>query len=714
MHQPPRQTSSLRAPKMLPWSLGGVRAAERGMILYTLLFIGALGCEESPAPPLPEQPSMGDISRAGGGGPTGPAAELLKPPEERCAPEELLDPGPTLARRLTRIEYQNTIQDLFALEIPLTRLPPEEEALHFDNQSAILQVSPLLAEQWMRLAEEISEAAWAQREQLFSCVPDALPEVGSDAERCLTEGVQALLTRVWRRPPSERAVRSLVRLARNIATATIEEALEADEKSAAAGKPEEERGAGEGGDAPATPASGEDEQIEMPAGEGAEEAGEGEADGEVSDDEAPDGETPDGETPDGETLDGETPDDEMPDDETPDDETPNEASTGDYPRELIERSLQRALRAVVEAALQSPHFLYRIERGLVDAAQPERRRLDGFELASRLSFLIWRSTPDARLLELAASGALEDEETLASEARRMAEEQRGRSGLWSFFEQWLGLRKLKTLERDRVLYPSYDPELRTLWSLEIQLLIEELLFEVRDLRRLFDSPRLFVDERLARLYDVAAPAPGEIALREGDPVRRSGLMTRGAILALTAKANMTDPVHRGLYVRERLLCAPLPPPPPDVVAEAPDPDPRLTTRQRFSQHRADPACAGCHQLVDPIGFGLENYDPVGRWRERENGLPIDASGEIIQTLDLDGPFEGSQPLAERLAESEQVQRCVVLQFWRYGLGRGEREADRCHLDELYRRYRGEGFDFLSLLDGLVRSDAFRYRRTPTP
>ena len=195
------------------------------------------------------------------------------------------------------------------------------------------------------------------------------------------------------------------------------------------------------------------------------------------------------------------------------------------------------------------------------------------------------------------------------------------------------------------------------------------------------------DERVTQRTELPS---GESFTRVAlNPKRRSGLLTRGAVLSLTTKPNMGDPVHRGLYIRERLLCTPLPPPPPDIVVVAPDPDPTLTTREQFAIHSSEPACEGCHKLVDPLGFGLESFDPLGRYRTLENSKSIDDSGEFVSTLDIDGPFEGSQALGERLGSNKFNAASSLM---RYSNGRAETAGELCDIDQLYNEYQGAGYD----------------------
>ena len=403
------------------------------------------------------------------------------------------------------------------------------------------------------------------------------------------------------------------------------------------------------------------------------------------------------------------------------------------------------LTTVTIALLQSPYFLYRVERGR--GLSPEEQAqvtphkgeglvvgLTGYELASRLSYLLWRTMPDEALFEAAETGALLSEEGLMAQVERMMADPKSADGLWSFFEQWLALDEVALLEKDPEIFRGYDQSISELLATEARLFVEEVVFDVRDMRALYDASFSFQNRRLLEYYahggegvsvggsveaslewaeehrTGAAPLPsGESFERvELNPNRRRGLMTRGAVLALTTKANAGDPVHRGLYVRERLLCTPLPPPPPDIVVVAPDPDPSLTTRQQFSVHSEEPACAGCHNLMDPLAWAFERFDASGRWRETENGQQIDVRGEIIATLDINGPYEGAIEMSERLSSSQQVQRCVVLNMIRYSHGRAEVAEELCEVNELYEQYEGGGYDFLSLLKGIVRSSAFRY------
>jgi hypothetical protein len=194
-----------------------------------------------------------------------------------------------------------------------------------------------------------------------------------------------------------------------------------------------------------------------------------------------------------------------------------------------------------------------------------------------------------------------------------------------------------------------------------------------------------------------------------DPARRAGFLTHASVLSVLAKPDQSSPVHRGKFIRERLLCQTLPPPPNDVEIKPPAVRPGIPTRRRFEQHSADPSCSGCHLLMDPIGFGFEHYDGVGLFRERDQGAPVDASGEILGSGDADGPFDGAVELAHRLAESEEVRSCVVMQWFRFGYGRAEQADDQCSMAELERAFAESGHNIKALLLALTQTDAFRYR-----
>jgi hypothetical protein len=226
---------------------------------------------------------------------------------------------------------------------------------------------------------------------------------------------------------------------------------------------------------------------------------------------------------------------------------------------------------------------------------------------------------------------------------------------------------------------------------------------------LFTAPFSFIDAPLASLYGVTLPQGHDPTQPfQLDPTQRSGILTQAGVLAIHSHANQSSPVRRGKFVRENLFCQPLSPPPPDADTTPPEPDPNASTRERFEQHRADPQCAGCHGLIDPLGFGFENYDGIGNFRATEAGRPIDASGEITAT-DVDGAFVGAAELATKLATSPQVRACLAQHWFNYALGRTKSDADVCSLNAMTEKF-AESNNIRDLLLALVTTDAFRYGR----
>jgi hypothetical protein len=361
--------------------------------------------------------------------------------------------------------------------------------------------------------------------------------------------------------------------------------------------------------------------------------------------------------------------------------------------------------AVVTAILQAPQFLYRPETpsGAEVGAEP----LDGFGLASRLSYLIVASAPDDALLSAAESGALESEAGLDEAAERLLAEPQAVTAFSHFVEQWWDFESLAGLEKDRGLFKQWSAELPAAFAQETRLFLADAWSRGPTLRALLSSPTTFVDQNLASFYGYPLPTASGFQRVALDPSRASGLLTQGAFLATHAKANQTSPVHRGKFVRAQLFCTPPPPPPPDIVVKPPSVDPRLSTRQRFLQHEAEPLCAGCHELMDPIGFAFEHFDATGRYRDVDAGKPVDATGTLMGT-DVDGPLDGVVSLSTRLVASEAVRKCVATQWFRYAFGRNEQTAsDSCTIDALAQTLQREDGDLRRMIKATVGQSLFR-------
>lgn len=365
----------------------------------------------------------------------------------------------------------------------------------------------------------------------------------------------------------------------------------------------------------------------------------------------------------------------------------------------------RGLGFAVSALLQSPDFLFRVERGEPDPARPGERRYTDYEMAGRLSFLIWGSIPDDALLDAAAEGRLTDDAGLAAEVDRLLADPRARDGIGGFFAEYLGLGGLDRLEKDREVFPQMTDTLGPAMRAEIEAAIERLVFERDDdLRRLLTQRTTVVGPELAALYHLPpVEGPTEVELPANDP--RGGLFGMAGILALNAHRTVSSPTHRGKYVQNKVMCFDIPPPPPGVATSldgiGEDMGP-MTTRQKLERHRSDPTCAACHRHMDPIGLGLENFDAIGAYRTTENGLPIDARSE------LDGEaFDGPGELGLILAGRPEFGACVARQLFRHGTGHLEARAEERAVRTLGARFAADGHRVQALVRALVTSAAFR-------
>ena len=367
---------------------------------------------------------------------------------------------------------------------------------------------------------------------------------------------------------------------------------------------------------------------------------------------------------------------------------------------------EAAARGVIEAVLQSPAFLYHWELGpqapTADAGGVVK--LGGYELASRLSFLLWSSIPDDELLSAAAGGGLESAEGVAAQARRLLASDKAAGALRSFGLQWLEI-TLDGATKSAELYPSFTPSLARAMQDELVSLSMQL-YRSGSVRDLFQSRDAWVTPELAPVYGVAAGASGpSLALLSAE---RPGLLTRAGFLASTSNAYEGDPTKRGVVIRRRVLCGTLAPPPANIPA-LPAPTATQSVRERHALHMQTEPCKTCHTLTDPIGFGLGNFDAIGAYRAEEAGKTIDVSGSVSQLDGAERAFTGPAELMSLLAESEQVRACLTKQWLRFAFSRGETRADDATLEGTYRAFESAGFKLSELLVGLSQSRSFRYR-----
>jgi hypothetical protein len=376
-------------------------------------------------------------------------------------------------------------------------------------------------------------------------------------------------------------------------------------------------------------------------------------------------------------------------------------------------SLGGGLAALTAALLQSPHFLYRIEVGVPDREDPSRRVLTDWEMASRLSYFLWSAPPDEPLLDAAAAGKLSSEEGLRQEAERMLRAPQARDTMEAFFAELFRLQKLEGLAQMRSKYRRMTESLTAAMREETLKVIDEVVFAPgRDFREIFDARFTYVNGELARLYGLPAPADEKTFTRISLPAgsSRAGVLGQASFLALNAHGAAPSPTKRGKFIREALLCQPVPPPPPNVntkLLRESDGKLKGTTRQKLAAHRTNPRCAGCHKAMDPVGLAFETFDAIGASRDKDNGLPIDPSGE------LDGrAFKDAGELGHLLRQSPRVGVCVARSLYRFALGHLESEGEEPLLEDLARGLEREGYNFPALVLSVVRSRGFRYLSPP--
>ena len=371
------------------------------------------------------------------------------------------------------------------------------------------------------------------------------------------------------------------------------------------------------------------------------------------------------------------------------------------------------VRWAVEALLVSPKFLFRIEDEPTDVAPGAPYRVADLDLASRLSFFLWSRPPDQALLDLAQAGRLGDPGVLEGEVTRMLADPRSRALVENFVGQWLYLRNLRSVAPDATEFPEFDDNLREAFREETSLFVDDQLRADRSVLDLLRADYTFVNERLARHYGIPNVYGSHFRRVDYQDSRRGGLLGHGSVLTVTSYPHRTSPVVRGKWLLENLLGAPPPPPPPDVPELEEEDGGALPTtiRERMAQHRASPACATCHATIDPMGFALENFDAVGRWRSHEPGAPtpIDASGTFPDGRAFDGPAAFREALLEAPWGTEFV-NTVTEKLMTYALGRGLDYYDAPVIRQVLRDAEPGGYRWSSLILGIVESPPFQMRR----
>jgi hypothetical protein len=370
-------------------------------------------------------------------------------------------------------------------------------------------------------------------------------------------------------------------------------------------------------------------------------------------------------------------------------------------------SFDKGIRLALEAVLVSPNFLFRIERDPDSASAGTPHPISEYELATRLSYFLWSSMPDEELFTLADRGALR--QNLEAQVRRMLHDGKARALAENFAPQWLETRNLRALTPDRSLFPRFNDGLRAAMMREVELFFGAIVDEDRPILDLLDADFTFVNEPLAAHYgirDVKGPELRRVRLEDG---QRGGVLTLGAVLTVTSNPTRTSPVKRGKWILENLFNAPPPPPPPNAgeLKEEKGAVQLASLRQRMELHRSKPECAGCHARLDPLGFGLENFDAIGAWRTRDGKLPVDPSGTLPGGETFQGPAELKKILRDR---SEAFGRCLAEKLLTYALGRGLEATDRRAVDEMVQALARDRYRFSTLVLELVKSEPFQLRR----
>ena len=381
-----------------------------------------------------------------------------------------------------------------------------------------------------------------------------------------------------------------------------------------------------------------------------------------------------------------------------------------YDRGRAGGSFDTGIEMALRRLLVSPEFLFRVERDPEGVAADASYRVSDLELASRLSFFLWSSIPDDELLDVAERGELSDEGVFDAQVERMLADPRSDALVTNFAGQWLTLRNAAAVQPDEDAFPDFGEGLRRAFRRETELLFDSVLREDRSTLDLLAADYTFVNERLAQHYGIPNVRGSHFRRVGLEDESRGGLLGQGSILTVTSYANRTSPVNRGKWVLENILGTPPPPPPPDVPdLETAEGGQALSMREAMEQHRANPVCASCHRLMDPLGLSLENFDAVGRWRARsETRGAIDASGELPDGTPFDGP---SGLRAALLRHPDRFVTTVTEKLMTYALGRGVEYYDAPAVRAIVRDAAGGGYRLSSLVKGVARSAPFQMRRS---
>jgi hypothetical protein len=382
-----------------------------------------------------------------------------------------------------------------------------------------------------------------------------------------------------------------------------------------------------------------------------------------------------------------------------------------YEKGSAQGGFEAGVRSALEAILSSPHFIFRLEREPETARPGATYRVSDIDLASRLSFFIWGTTPDKELLTIASQGKLSDPIMLERQAKRMLADRRSDALATRFAAQWLRLQDVDKVKPDTNFYPNFDDNLAAMMRQETELFFANLVREDRSLLDLYQADYTFINERLARHYGIPGVAGSHFRRVQYPDETRRGVLGQGSMLVQTSMANRTSPVLRGKWVMEVLLGTPPPPPPPNVpdleAAGEAKAGRLMTTRERLEVHRANPTCNSCHRFMDPIGLALDNFDVTARWRAREYGSPLDTKGDFYDGTPVSSPSELINALMKR---PTPLVRTFTENLLAYALGRRVEYFDQPTVRTIAKKAEADSYRLSSFVLGVIKSDPFRMKR----
>lgn len=646
------------------------------------------------------------------------------------------DPGRVTLRRLNRAEYNNTVRDLFGIDFkPAKDFPADDVGYGFDNIGDVLSISPLLMEKYLSAAEQVSEKAIAlPPRKTVHYETDGLKGDGG-----LQDGVRFLSTRgtvyITHKFPQEGEY--LLRFGAWAQQAGEEPArmsVKVDDRESKIF------------DVAATQAEPGiyEEKIKVTAGEHKVSA---EFINDFYDEKLPEGQRDRNFVLENIDIVGPL----APVQNAPESHrqiifkepapTATAAEQDAIAREILMKlarrawrrpvtseevdrlmravhlarkdneSFERGIQLALQTVLVSPNFLFRVETDEKPNDVKTQRVLNDYELATRLSYFLWSSTPDESLSYYAEKGALKKPENVGYNARRMLKNDRTRALAENFAGQWLQLRLLDLVTPDPKTFPGWKDSLRDTMKAETLKFFETVVREDRSILEFLDADYSFLNEDLAALYgvpDVTGPELRRVAFKGNLARQRGGLLTQASILTLTSNPTRTSPVKRGKWVLEQVFNAPPPPPPPDVPdLPANEVKTHLTLRQKLEEHRKNPACASCHARMDGIGFGLENYNAIGAWREKDGKFALDTTGTLADGAKFNGPVQLKAILKTR---KDVFTRSLSEAMLTYALGRGLKRADKCHVDQIVAHVKKNNYKFSALVTAIVVSEPFRKKR----